>query len=88
MKNSVDQIKQAEIEAEIFLKYAMALSKASSSDDDTQKLLALDNNLKLWVYIKTLAGEARQAQEQNLAPAHGTRRCPQKARQVRYGDGF
>ena len=53
MKNNIDQIKQAEVEAEIFLKYAMALSKASTSDDETTKLVALDNNLKLWVEIET-----------------------------------
>ena len=66
MKNSVDQIKQAEIEAEIFLKYAMALSKASSSDDDTQKLLALDNNLKLWVEIETSLKDAKSLLSQEI----------------------
>ena len=66
MKNSVDQIKQAEVEAEIFLKYAMALSKASTSDDDTQKLLALDNNLKLWVEIETSLKDAKSLLSQEI----------------------
>ncbi len=66
MKNSVDQIKQAEVEAEIFLKYAMALSKASTSNDDTQKLLALDNNLKLWVEIETSLKDAKSLLSQEI----------------------
>ena len=66
MKNSVDQIKQAEVEAEIFLKYAMALSKASASNDDTQKLLALDNNLKLWVEIETSLKDAKSLLSQEI----------------------
>ena len=66
MKNSVDQIKQAEIEAEIFLKYALALSKASTSDDETQKLIALDNNLKLWVEIETSLKDAKSLLSQEI----------------------
>ena len=66
MKSSIDQIKQAEIEAEIFLKYAMALSKASTSDDDAQKLLALDNNLRLWVEIETSLKDAKSLLSQEI----------------------
>ena len=66
MKSSIDQIKQAEIEAEIFLKYAMALSKASTSDDDAQKLLALDNNLRLWVEIETSLKDAKNLLSQEI----------------------
>ena len=66
MKSSIDQIKQAEIEAEIFLKYARALSKASTSDDDAQKLLALDNNLRLWVEIETSLKDAKNLLSQEI----------------------
>ena len=66
MKNNIDQIKQAEVEAEIFLKYAMALSKASTSDDETTKLVALDNNLKLWVEIETSLKDAKSLLSQEI----------------------
>ncbi len=59
MQENVDMIKQAELEAEIFLKCALALSKASASDDDNEKLQALDNNLKLWVEIETSLKDAK-----------------------------
>lgn len=66
MKDNIDQIKQAEVEAEIFLKYALALSKASTSDDDTEKLIALDNNLKLWVEIETSLKDAKNLLSQDI----------------------
>ena len=66
MKNNIDQIKQAEVEADIFLKYAMALSKASTSDDETTKLVALDNNLKLWVEIETSLKDAKSLLSQEI----------------------
>lgn len=66
MKNNIDQIKQAEVEAEIFLKYAMALSKASTSEDETTKLVALDNNLKLWVEIETSLKDAKSLLSQEI----------------------
>ena len=59
MQENVDMIKQAELEAEIFLKCALALSKASAGDDDNEKLQALDNNLKLWVEIETSLKDAK-----------------------------
>ena len=66
MKDNIDQIKQAEVEAVIFLKYALALSKASTSDDDTEKLIALDNNLKLWVEIETSLKDAKNLLSQDI----------------------
>ena len=66
MKDNIDQIKQAEVEAEIFLKYALALTKASTSDDDTEKLIALDNNLKLWVEIETSLKDAKNLLSQDI----------------------
>ena len=66
MKDNIDQIKQAEVEAEIFLKYALALSKASTSDDDMEKLIALDNNLKLWVEIETSLKDAKNLLSQDI----------------------
>lgn len=66
MKDNIDQIKQAEVEAEIFLKYALVLSKASTSDDDTEKLIALDNNLKLWVEIETSLKDAKNLLSQDI----------------------
>ena len=66
MKDNIDQIKQAEVEAEILLKYALALSKASTSDDDTEKLIALDNNLKLWVEIETSLKDAKNLLSQDI----------------------
>ena len=65
-RDNIDQIKQAEVEAEIFLKYALALSKASTSDDDTEKLIALDNNLKLWVEIETSLKDAKNLLSQDI----------------------
>ncbi len=58
-QENINIIKQAENEAEIFLKCALALSKASTSDDENEKLLALDNNLKLWVEIETSLKDAK-----------------------------
>ena len=52
-EENINIIKQAEAEAEIFLKCALALSKVSTGDDENEKLIALDNNLKLWVEIET-----------------------------------
>ena len=53
VQENINMIQQAELEADIFLKCALALSKASTSDNDSEKLQALDNNLKLWVEIET-----------------------------------
>lgn len=40
MKDNIDQIKQAEVEAEIFLKLALALSKARPATMISEKLIA------------------------------------------------
>ena len=45
------------------VKTAMALSKASISNDEKLKLITLDNNLKLWVEIETSLKSAK-----NLLP--------------------
>lgn len=54
-----NQVKQAEVEAEIFLQYAMALSNAANSNNQEEILTALDNNLKLWVEIETSLQDAK-----------------------------
>ena len=56
MKKTVNEVKHAENEAEIFLKYALAISNAFNGGDEMEILTALDNNLKLWVEIETLNG--------------------------------
>lgn len=43
----------AEEDASIFLEHAMAISKASNSSDNIEKITVLDSNLKLWVEIET-----------------------------------
>lgn len=63
MNTTNDQIKDAETEATVLLNYALALSKASNSDNAKEKLLALDHNLKLWVEIETSLKSAK-----NLLP--------------------
>lgn len=45
----------AKEEAFSLLKCAIDLSSARENNDANEMVLALDNNLKLWVYIKTLA---------------------------------
>ena len=45
----------AKEEAFSLLKCALDLSSAKENDDVAELITALDNNLKLWVYIKTLA---------------------------------
>lgn len=63
MVKTTNQIKDAETEAAILLNSAMALSKASISNDEKLKLITLDNNLKLWVEIETSLKSAK-----NLLP--------------------
>lgn len=53
MKENINQVNHAETEAEIFLKYALAISNAATSGNEMAILTALDNNLKLWVEIET-----------------------------------
>lgn len=47
--NNNDQVKNAEKEAVILLNQAMALAKASMSNNEHEIIRALDSNLKLWV---------------------------------------
>ena len=63
MVKTTNRIKDAETEAAILLNSAMALSKASISNDEKLKLITLDNNLKLWVEIETSLKSAK-----NLLP--------------------
>jgi len=59
-EDNINIIKQAETEAEIFLQCALALTKASASNDENEKLMALDNNLKLWVELETSLKDAKK----------------------------
>ncbi|MFR1031307.1 MAG: flagellar biosynthesis regulator FlaF [Alphaproteobacteria bacterium] len=61
--NNNDQVKNAEKEAVILLNQAMALAKASMSNNEHEIIRALDSNLKLWVEIETSLKSAK-----NLLP--------------------
>ena len=61
-----NQIKDAETEATILMNYAMALANASLSDNENVKLVALDNNLKLWVEIETSLKSAKNLLPQDI----------------------
>ncbi len=50
---SQDSINKVQKEAQVFLNHAIALSNASESSSDKEKIIALDANLKLWVEIET-----------------------------------
>lgn len=63
MNNTLNQISDAEKEAAVLMDYAMALSKASLSNDEHEILTILDENLKLWVEIETSLKSAK-----NLLP--------------------
>jgi len=63
MNTTINQIDDAEREASLLMDYAMALSKASAGTNEHEKLIALDNNLKLWVEIETSLKSAK-----NLLP--------------------
>jgi len=58
-----DQVKNAEKEAVVLLNQALALAKASTSDDSHEVIRVLDSNLKLWVEIETSLKSAK-----NLLP--------------------
>ena len=66
MNNARNQIKCAENEARVLMNYAMALSKASMSEDKNYRLLALDNNLKLWVEIESSLKSAKNLLPQDI----------------------
>ena len=59
-EENINIIKQAETEAEIFLQNALALTKAATSNDEQEKLIILDNNLKLWVELETSLKDAKK----------------------------
>lgn len=63
MNTTSNQIADAEREASLLMDFAMALSKAATSDNEHEKLIAIDNNLKLWVEIETSLKSAK-----NLLP--------------------
>ena len=63
MNTTSNQIADAEKEAALLMDFARALSKASQSDNEHEKLIAIDNNLKLWVEIETSLKSAK-----NLLP--------------------
>lgn len=63
MTKNTDQVRNAEREASIMLNHAVALSQAANSDKESDKILALDSNLKLWVEVETTLKDAK-----NLLP--------------------
>ena len=63
MNTTSNQIADAEKEASLLMDFAMALSKAAIGNNEHEKLIALDNNLKLWVEIETSLKSAK-----NLLP--------------------
>ena len=63
MKETQEQIRDAEDEAMVLLQFAMDLAKASTSKDDQLKVQALESNLRLWVKIESSLKSAK-----NLLP--------------------
>ncbi len=63
MNTTVNQIDVAEKEAKVLNSFANALLKAAESNNQQEKLLAIDHNLKLWVEIETSLKSAK-----NLLP--------------------
>lgn len=66
MNTNNNQIRDAETEATILMNYAMALSNASLSENESVKLAALDNNLRLWVEIETSLKSAKNLLPQDI----------------------
>ena len=63
MNTTTNQIDAAEKEAKVLNSFANALLKAADSNNQQEKLLAIDHNLKLWVEIETSLKSAK-----NLLP--------------------
>ena len=63
MNTTTNQIDAAEKEAVVLNSFANALLKAAESNNQHEKLLAIDHNLKLWVEIETSLKSAK-----NLLP--------------------
>lgn len=53
MNDNVEIMKRAEQEANVLLERAVALSQAKSTGNDSDLIMALDENLQLWVEIET-----------------------------------
>ena len=66
MTKNIDATNHAENEAEIFLKYALALSNAYNSGNQNEILAALDNNLKLWVEVETSLKDVKNLLPQEI----------------------
>ncbi|MBS4774294.1 MAG: hypothetical protein KHX55_08505 [Proteobacteria bacterium] len=66
MNTTETQINETEEQATLLMNYAMALSKAATSDQDGYKLLVLDENLKLWVEIETSLKSAKNLLPQDI----------------------
>ena len=64
MKKDLDLIKRAEKEASTLLEKGLALSQAVNTGDEMELIVALDENLKLWVEIETSLKDAK-----NFLPA-------------------
>ncbi len=63
MNTTSNQIDAAEKEADLLNNFANALLKAAESNNQQERLLAIDHNLKLWVEIETSLKSAK-----NLLP--------------------
>lgn len=79
MNTTTDQISAAEKEAVMLNSFANALLKASESNNQYEKLLAIDHNLKLWVEIETSLKSAK-----NLLPEEVKRNLFKLADFVKY----
>lgn len=66
MTDNVDILKQAEQEATVLLEKGMALSSAKNSGNESDFVLALDENLKLWVEIETSLKNAKNFLPQDI----------------------
>lgn len=59
MKNNFELMKRAEQEATVLLEKGLALSQAMASGNESELIVALDENLKLWVEIETALKNAK-----------------------------
>lgn len=59
MTDNLDVMKQAEEEATTLLEKGLALSQAKNNGTDNDLIIALDENLKLWVEIETSLKNAK-----------------------------
>ncbi len=66
MIDNVDVMKQAEEEAKVLLEKGLTLSQAKNNGTDSDLILALDENLKLWVGIETFLKNAKNYLPQDI----------------------